>query len=212
MELKEIYVKSAKLANAICSAWILHDKEQLEQAEKKFTLVFETLFPELPIERTRHAAHAITTALALKDEFDDVTRDRETRLANPRWKEVYNQFIEFSDALGLPTSYAYYYTEFWRKHKGGLDYWNDCLTAERIFASRVTGNRVWVDKMRDGINGPGLLASLYLVSVEAHDLRSDEAWNVARKAMEQYYRIILLSREGKKTELANQATVMKKNV
>lgn len=200
MELKEIYLESNRLANAICNAYILHDQGKLDKAVSYFEEVYSALFPFLPPKRTRKAAESITAALAVKDQFDYGGVDRDKRFSNPRWTEVYNHFLEFCKALGLPESYAYHHTEFWRKHKGERDYWTDCLAAEKIFGEHVIGNKNWISKTRDGRNGPGMLAALFLVAVEGHDTSTKQAWDMTRKAMEQYYHIILASREDKKIE------------
>lgn len=180
---------AARLAYTLCTAFIRHDQARYGEAAGCFAEVNIALFPELR-DSARNAAQHFTNALRIKDAID-LADDRKIRFADPRWAEVYVEFLKYCSALHVPIDYAYHATEFWRHHKGERDYWTHCLAAERIVAERLLGDSSWTTKKSDGRNGFGILPALYLVGVEAHDLHSDAAWDMAQRAMALYFEIIL---------------------
>ena len=191
---EKIYAKAEQIAWFECLGFIEHDKENYELAAKYFSRTYLEAY-NISKEKAEEAAKNHVDALKVKDQIDK-EKDRRKRFVDHRWKRVCEKLQAMAEALEVEDNFAYHTTEFWRKHKGERDYWSDCFEAQKIFLKSKI-KKEWQEKKSDGRNGAGLLPTLYLASVEGHDLHSDEAWEITKKINALYYYVILISNENK---------------
>lgn len=184
-----------RLAADIVAAYVHHDQGQLDRAADKFASVYQELFPAVGENRARAAARSYVAALAIKDDIDRQA-DRATRLVDPRWGQVHEQFLATASELDLDPRWAYHHGEGYRKHKGEIDYWPDLIKSEEYFCARAARNPSWLEKRSDGQNGPGPIPFLYMVAAECHDLHNPQAVRLALAAMTLYFTALVGDESG----------------
>ncbi|MEM9342605.1 MAG: hypothetical protein AAGA87_06135 [Pseudomonadota bacterium] len=182
--------EAREIARAMCQGFIAHDDGDMENAASRFADAYTRGFA-VDGAVGQKAAQAFVDALAIKDAID-ADQDRARRLVDPRWHDVHMRFRDLAATLNIDRRWAFHYCEFWRKHKGEVDYWSDGIEAERYMTARLAPP--WLDKRSDGRNGPGALAFLYCAAVEAHDVHTDAGWRLAEGAMALYFEAVLEAR------------------
>ncbi len=160
-------------------------------AAEEFGHSYRLVFDDVSRERAMAAGIAFARALAAKDVID-AEQDRAKRMVDPRWDGVYRAFLEIAELLEIDPRWAYHYNQFWLKHKAEIEYWSDIVESERYWTLRLLPS--WQDKQSDGRNGPGPLPFLYAAAVEAHDLHTPEAWEMAEEVMTMYFGAIFAER------------------
>ena len=181
-----------RIAKLVCRGFVAHDEGRLELAGIHFGESYRLLFAGVDGDDAARAGRAFARALAIKDAID-ADQDRVRRLVDTRWSDVHLAFVDVAELLGIDLRWAYHYAEFWRKHKGEIDYWSDGVAAERYLTARLAPT--WHDKRSDGRNGPGPLPFLYAAAVEAHDLHTEAAWQMAEEVMALYFTAVLADRQ-----------------
>ncbi|MEL6543976.1 MAG: hypothetical protein AAFQ82_05085 [Myxococcota bacterium] len=180
------------VARHVCKGFILHDEGDLSRAAEEFGHSYRLVFRDVSPDRAMRAGDAFARALAAKDAID-VEQNRAKRMVDPRWDRVYRCFLEIADLLNVDPRWAYHYNQFWLKHKAEVEYWSDVVESERYWTQRLLPS--WQDKRSDGQNGPGPLPFLYAAAVEAHDLHTPQAWEMAEGVMTMYFDAIFAERE-----------------
>lgn len=186
----DVTAEAREIARAMCLGFVAHDDGEMDRALTHFTAAYRRGFG-VDAGVAEGAGAAYVEALAIKDAID-AEPDRAARLVDARWHDVHMCFQRLADLLAIDRRWAFHYCEFWRKHKGEIDYWSDAIEAERFMTARLAP--AWLDKQSDGRNGPGALAFLYAAAVEAHDVHTEAGWHLAEGAMTLYFEAVLAAR------------------
>lgn len=192
VSIEKFNISPRKLASIECMAFKLQDEKKYDLSAKFFYKIYREIFNDISANDSMLAAKYYVEALKIKDIIDQEYLDVESRSRDSRWSDVENAFKNFCKKLKINSQFAVHNTLCWKNHKICGDYISEGISAQKIFVKRLLqNNKKWYEKKKDGLNGPGPLPFLYLVAVEAHDLHTNQAWELVEDVMTLYYKIIL---------------------
>lgn len=184
------------IATALCVGYERHDSRDRAGAIDAFTTVDRAQFSHLTASEARDAATALVDALWAKDRLEE-THVIDGRVHDPDglaaadWCRVEDPLRRRANIVGMDEEFASLTTEGWRRHKIGGDYETCFLAAQRLKVEAVLGTETYPEKERAGRSGTGELPARYLVAVELHDCRTQQARDRTIEIMTPYFETIL---------------------
>ena len=182
--------KARKMARDICLAFKLHDEKKYKETAQLFGEIYVNLYDDVDRETAMRAGFHEVESLRKHDLIEDAPDATAQKiLDHDDWSAVYEEFKNVAHKLGIEEGFAINMVEFYRYHTAGKNehFVEHALEAQRINALRLLGNGH--TKMAR------VLAALFYVGVESHDVHSDRAWEIAENAMYIYYKTVLELRQ-----------------
>lgn len=180
---KEIRELAKRLAYAIVSGYVEHDRGHLDASVEGFYQVYLHLFDGISPLRAHRAAELYVDALVKQDEIENHVGHGEAQIvADPRWNEVKSSLLELSRMLDLPEAYADETTDFFRYHGvGDRRYVHNCLESDRILSRKILGNDYWAK----------ILGALLFIMTDCHDKHDSSGLEAGTQFATKYFEIIL---------------------
>jgi hypothetical protein len=190
---REIHELAKHMAFGIVAGYVEHDRgfnerktDGFQNAVEGFFQVYLYCFPDLSPFRAHKAAELYVKSLFKQDEIENHPGHvKEEIVLDPRWDELKQILVEFSEALGLPSAYAEETTNFFKYH-GVRDprYVVHCIESERIFWTKVIGNEYWAK----------ILGSLLIILTDCHDKHDPTGLQAGLQFATKYFEIVLKAR------------------
>ena len=190
-----------EMAEEICLGFRWHDRRERTRAVDAFAFVDRRQFAHLDAATARTAADAYVDALWAKDAVEEsCTVDGELdydALAEADWSPVEAAFAERAEIVGMDPRYARDSTVAWKRHKVGGDYAQPMQRAQVYELRAAMGDPEYPHKPHQGQSGYGPEAARYLLSVELHDMHTEDHWKQALETMVPYFERVLRAHEGR---------------